>query len=270
MTGHPAPLGQRIFGEDAATYRRFRPGYPDAVYEILRDRCGLRPGIAAFEIGPGTGQATRTLLGMGVDPLVAIEPDERLAGFLVADAGHDGHAAALRVRNTRFEDADLADGAFDLGVAATSFHWIEQVPALTRVAHALRPGGWWAMWWNMFGDPGGEDPFHLATRHLLEGPGIPPTLSDGPRPFPLDAEARRGDLLATGMFDEVGFEVIRWTKAFDAAATAGLYRTFSPIANRPVEERERIVAGLARITDEQFGGRVVRDILTPIHIARRT
>lgn len=269
MTERPAPVGRRIFGEDAGAYHQFRPGYPEAVYEILRDRCGLRSGIAAFEIGPGTGQATRTLLGLGVDPLVAIEPDERLAAFIASDAERDGHAAALRLQSIGFEEAALPDGAFDLGVAATSFHWLEQVPALTKVAHALRPGGWWAMWWNMFGDPGGNDPFHLATRHLLEGPGVAPTLSDGPRPFPLDADARQDDLLATGLFDDIGFEVIRRTVPFDAEATSGLYRTFSGMANRPVAERERIVAELMRIVAGEFGGRVDRTVLTPIHTARR-
>ena len=269
MTERPSPVGHRVFGEDATAYHQFRPGYPDAVYDVLRDRCGLRPGIAAFEIGPGTGQATRILLGLGVNPLVAIEPDERLADVLAADAERDGRTAALHIQTTGFEDAELIDGTFDLGVSATSFHWLEQVPALTRVGRALRPGGWWAMWWNMFGDPGGNDPFHLATRHLLEGPGIPPTLSDGPRPFPLDADGRRVDLLVTGLFDKAGFEVIRWTKGFDATATAGLYRTFSGIASRPAAERERIIAELARITDEQFGGLVERDVLTPIHTARR-
>ena len=269
MTERPAAAGQRIFGEDAATYRQFRPGYPEAVYDLLHDQCGLRSGISAFEIGPGTGQATLKLLDLGVDPLVAIEPDERLAALLVADADSDGHSAALRVQNARFEDVGLADDTFDLGVAATSFHWLDQMPALGKVARSLRPGGWWAMWWNMFGDPGGDDPFHLATRHLLEGPGIPPTLSDGPRPFPLDAEARRDDLLATGRFAEIGYELIRWTMVFDAATTAGLYRTFSPVANRPEAERDRIIAGLARITDEEFGGRVERSVLTPVHFARR-
>ncbi len=260
---------RRIFGDAADTYHRFRPGYDAAVFDRLRERCGLQPGIAAFEIGPGTGQATRTLLGLGVDPLVAIEPDERLAAHIARDADTDGRSDALRLLVARFEDANLTDGAFDLGVAATSFHWLDQPRALMAVAAALRPGGWWAMWWNLFGDVFGPDPFHEATKHLLEGPGIAPTLSDGVRPFPLDADARRRELLATGAFTDVGFELIRRVVPFDAEATAGLYRTFSGVASRPAAERERIVAELARIVDEEFGGTVERTVLTPLHTARR-
>ena len=125
------------------------------------------------------------------------------------------------------------------------------------------------MWWNMYGDVFGTDPFHEATKHLLEGPGVAPTLSDGPRPFPLDADARREDLLATGAFTDLGFELRRRIVPFDADATAGLYRTFSGIASRPAAERERVIAGLERIVEKEFGGMVERTVLTPIHTARR-
>lgn len=260
---------RRVFGEDADTYHRYRPGYDANVYNALRERCGLRPGIAAFEVGPGTGQATRVLLSMGVDPLVAIEPDERLAGYIARDANTDGHASALQIQISRFEDADLPDGAFDLGVAATSFHWLDQPLALKRVATSLRPGGWWAMWWNMYGEVFDIDPFHEATKHLLQGPGIAQTMSDATQPFALDADARQRDLLATGAFSDIDFTLIRRVVPFDAEATAGLYRTFSGIASRPAVERERITAGLARIVDEEFGGTVERTVLTPIHTARR-
>ena len=46
----------------------------------LCGRCGLAHGAAA--IGAGTGTATRRLLDLGANPLVAIEPDARFATFL--------------------------------------------------------------------------------------------------------------------------------------------------------------------------------------------
>jgi len=44
---------------------------------------------------------------------------------------------------------------------------------LTKVADLLRPGGWWVMVWNDFGDPDRTDPFHEATKLLLAGPSSP-------------------------------------------------------------------------------------------------
>lgn len=78
-------FGRRAFGDNPASYHRARPEYPDWVYDTLISRCGLRRNAAVFEIGAGTGTATHRLLELGADPLVAIEPDQRLADFLRAN-----------------------------------------------------------------------------------------------------------------------------------------------------------------------------------------
>src|SRR5919109_4414448 len=74
--------GRSVFGQDVEAYERGRPGHPERVYEVLRERCGLAPGTRVLEIGPGTGQATRRLLALGADPLVVVEPDPALAAYL--------------------------------------------------------------------------------------------------------------------------------------------------------------------------------------------
>ncbi len=75
-------FGREAFGLDPGNYHTARPGYPEWVYELLCERCGLQPGAATFEIGAGTGIATRRLLELGANPLVAIEPNSSLADFL--------------------------------------------------------------------------------------------------------------------------------------------------------------------------------------------
>ena len=69
--------GRRAFGLDPAGYDQARPEYPSGVYDLLRKRCGLRSGTRTFEIGPGTGLATKRLLRFGADPLLVVEPDDR-------------------------------------------------------------------------------------------------------------------------------------------------------------------------------------------------
>jgi SAM-dependent methyltransferase len=59
---------------------------------------------------------------------------------------------ALKVIFSLFEEAALDAGSFDLGISATAFHWLDEATALTKIAELLRPGGWWAMDWNVFGD----------------------------------------------------------------------------------------------------------------------
>jgi phospholipid N-methyltransferase len=82
MSHIPLTEGRRSFGDDPIAYATARPEYPEACYRHLVDRCGLRAGTVAFEVGAGTGLATRRLLELGVASLLAIEPDPRLAAFL--------------------------------------------------------------------------------------------------------------------------------------------------------------------------------------------
>jgi SAM-dependent methyltransferase len=261
-------VGRRAFGADPANYDRARPPYPERIYAILRDRCGLRAGATAFEIGAGTGHATRHLLRSGAARVVAIEPDERLAGFLAGSLAADMHRIDLRT--TAFEDVALADGEFDLGISATAFHWLEQSSALRRIGDALRPGAWWAMWWNVFGDPFGHDAFHEATCGLLEPLDQGPSRgTHGRPPFALDKEARMTDLATVGAFDNLDSEIVRWTLTLETWQVKNLYATFSPITRLGHAARQTILEQIGRIADEQFAGRVERPMLTPIYVAQR-
>ena len=135
--------GRRLFGLDPAAYDAARPGHAARVYEILVERCGLAPGTHVLEIGPGTGQASRELVRLGADPLVALEPNPALAAYLVDSLG-----ARVDVRVEALEDAELLTEYFDLAVAASSFHWVDEPVGLARVVDALRPGAWIALWWT--------------------------------------------------------------------------------------------------------------------------
>ena len=97
------------------------------MFDVLCERCGLAPNTVTFEIGPGTGTATRRLLALGAKPFVAVEPDDRLAAFLRETIPDN----ALTVVPSTFEEAVLRETSFDLGFSATAFHWLDQDLALT-------------------------------------------------------------------------------------------------------------------------------------------
>ncbi len=255
-------FGRRAFGLDPDGYHAARPLYPDWVFETLCERCGLAYGTALFEIGAGTGKATRRLLDLGANPLVAIEPDSRLAAFLRKTNG-DG---ALRVIVSSFEDAVLEKTSFDLGVSATAFHWLDEDMALAKVAGLLRPGGWWAAVWNVFGDDSRPDPFHQATQLLLKGPASP-SAGTCDVPFALDAEARIEALQRTGAFDRIERQTSAWSLELDPEQTVALYATYSNINIR--SDREAVLTELGRVAREKFHGRVIRNMITSLYIARR-
>jgi SAM-dependent methyltransferase len=260
-------FGREAFGEDPANYDAARPGYPDWVFETLRERCGLGPGCATFEVGAGTGKATRELLRRGADPLFAIEPDPRLAAYLRASAA----ASALSVVETTLEDADLPRADFDLGLAATSFHWVNELQGLNKVAGLLRAGGWWAALWNIFGDDDRADPFHDATDALLnDGPRSPSQGGRGGVPYALQHNARLGAFGRCGAFEDIGWRSEAWDLVLDPDQVVALYSTYSNIAAYPPDERRHVLAELRRIAADQFAGRVVRNMITILYTARRT
>jgi len=256
--------GRQAFGADPTGYHAARPGYPEWVFEVLRERCGCGPGTAAFEIGAGTGIATRRLLDMGVGSLVAVEPDQRLAGFL-RERNVD---EALEVVVSSFEEVELKEGGYDLGVCATAFHWLKEDEGLWKVARLLRPGGWWAMVWNVFGEPGRVDDFHEATKELVgNGPSSPSRGAGDHLPFALDTVARLGALRRSGVFDVIEYLSEPWELVLDSRQVAALYATYSNINILP--DREAVLAELEHIARTKFNGRVTRNMVTILYIARR-
>ncbi|MBR0894822.1 class I SAM-dependent methyltransferase [Bradyrhizobium tropiciagri] len=256
-------FGRQAFGADPAGYDAARPDYPDWVFETLSARCGLGWNTVTFEIGAGTGKATRRLLELGANPLTVVEPDPRLADFLRGtNAGKP-----VRIVVAPFEDAQLAEGAFDLGVSATSFHWLDEESALAKIVRLLRPGGWWAAVWNVFGDDSRPDPFHEASKRLLRGP-TSPSQGAGGVPFALDSAARLTALRRAGGFDIVDHSLSRWPLILDAEQTVALYATYSNITAH--SDRDHILAEIGRIARDEFGGRVVRNMTTSLYIARRS
>lgn len=256
--------GRAAFGLDPAGYDRGRPDYPAWVFECLSSRCNVGTSTAAFEIGAGTGKATRQLLALGANPVVAIEPDPRLAAFL----SEGTTVPALRIVNSAFEEADLDPFSFDLGICATAFHWLDESSALRRIADAIRPGGWWAPFWNIYGDPHKRDPFHEATLELLApGPANPSNRGHPHLEFGADVDARVSALRAAEAFESIEVHQSTWSVTLDGSQVMDLYASYSNVSLR--SDREAVLAELGRIAREDFGNCVTRNITTVLYLARR-
>jgi SAM-dependent methyltransferase len=257
--------GRRLFGADPETYDRARPGHADRVYEVLVERCGLGPGSSVLEIGPGTGQATRRLLDLGANPLLAIEPSRELAAYLARSVGD-----RVDIRETTLEEAQLPHGFFDVATAASSFHWVDEGIGLAVVLRALRPGGWIALWWTGFGDPSRRDPFREATTELLDSMPKSPLGSHrgGRTPTEGGSEMWLAALAAAG-YEDASYERIPWTVTFDAKGIRAIFSTFSPFLY--VEERTRTetLDELERIARTQFDDHVEKPIATSLYTARK-
>ncbi|HEY4410299.1 MAG TPA: class I SAM-dependent methyltransferase [Acidimicrobiia bacterium] len=260
-----------LFSSDAVAYDTGRPGYPEPVYELLQQVCGLGPGAEIVEVGPGTGQATGRLLDLGA-AVTAVELSADFAALL--EARFAGRSLSVVVGP--FEEVDLERASADLVAAATSFHWVPTDAGLRRCADVLRPGGWLALWWTYFGDPDRPDPFRDALIPVFEE--LAPSLVDvfpgaafmaGGHPYVLDQPARVAEIDATGAFGPVRCETVAWSGRHTAAELRAMFASFSPCLALPGEQRGAALDALEALATERFGGVVDRPYLTIVYLAQR-
>jgi SAM-dependent methyltransferase len=253
--------GRDLYGQDPAAYQVGRPEYPERVWEVLETRCNLRAGSRVVEIGPGTGLVTRRLLSTGAE-VTGIEPNPAMAAYLQQTLDHN----SMRVVIAPFEHAHLAENAFDLAVAATSFHWVDQRVGTEKLRRVVRPGGWVSLWWMLFEDPTRPDDFTKEAETLLGG-SPSSILEPGNTPFQLDEIARRSDLQRAGFID-VDSELIHSEADMDASRLRALYATMAIILRRPPSEQTRALDALEALVTEEYGGRVKRSFVTALYTAR--
>jgi SAM-dependent methyltransferase len=250
-----------IYGGDARGYDAGRPGYPAGVYEILASSCGLRAGASVLEIGAGTGLVTRRLAAVGTR-VVAVEPDQNMAAYLAAAVS----SSEVEIICATFEEAPLGQDRFDLAVAATSFHWVDQAAGLPKLGRVIRPGGSAAVWWTIFDDPQRQDAFRDALRDRT-GDGDPGGQRDAQ--FQLDAAGRCHDLAARAGLTEVSSHLIRWTAELDTARLRALYSSMIRIRRLAAGDQQRILDQISSVADHDFGGRVQRPFITAMYTGRR-
>jgi SAM-dependent methyltransferase len=121
------------FDEAASLYDEVRPGYPEDLFDDVVSLSGIPAGGRIMEIGCGTGQATVPFARRGYR-ILCIELGENMAA--VARRNLKGFPNA-EVRTGAFEDTSSQEGAFDLAISATAFHWLDPSVAYPKTARAL-------------------------------------------------------------------------------------------------------------------------------------
>ena len=132
------------FSNRVADYVRYRPGYPAALIDLLRDECGLRSDHVIADIGSGTGILAKLFLENG-NRVFGVEPNDgmRRAG----EECLSGFTKFFSVHGSA-DNTTRPDGCVDFVVTGQAFHWFEPVAARAEFARILRPGGLVVVIWN--------------------------------------------------------------------------------------------------------------------------
>jgi len=132
------------FSDRVADYVRYRPGYPLALIDLVRAKCGLRPDHVIADVGSGTGLLSRLFLDNG-NRVVGVEPNEEMR-----QAGEEYLAAYDKFSSASgsSEATTLPEASADFITAAQAFHWFEPVATRREFLRILKPHGWVIVIWN--------------------------------------------------------------------------------------------------------------------------
>ncbi|HZT58579.1 MAG TPA: class I SAM-dependent methyltransferase [Pyrinomonadaceae bacterium] len=132
------------FSSRVEDYIKYRPHYPQAVVELLRDECGLTPASVIADVGSGTGILSALFLRNG-NRVVGVEPNREMreAGERLLST-YDNFVSV----EGRAEATTLADASVNFVTAGQAFHWFDIEGARREFRRILRPGGWVVPLWN--------------------------------------------------------------------------------------------------------------------------
>lgn len=229
----------RSFESGADAYEAFRPPYPDALFDDIREISGTSWQQRILDVGAGTGRATVELARRGAR-VDAVEPSNDMLGVLAERLDAEQLAHRVTVRKGTFEDVDPA-GRYGGVVAAQSFHWTTRETRWSRLASLLGSAGRGFLFWNAWSLDDGHHDLDAITRvYTRHAPDLPPDL-------PRDLVSR---MWADGEIDDdPGVRLDRritysWPHTMATADYLKLLDTISQYAVAPRDTRSRLYEAL--------------------------
>lgn len=250
------------FGTDAELYDRLRPEYPRELFVEIERITRVRPGSRVLEVGCGTGKATRSLAQRGY-AVTAVELSDTLAALARRNLKQFPN---IRILTADFEKWQLPAEPFDLVVAAQALHWIDPGMRFEKLAAALAPGGYAAI----FGHghvAGGTADFFVEVQECYERfmPGTPRGLRL------VEAESLAyADLgmAGSGWFETPLLRRYLWTARYTTREYINLLRTYSNHIHLESQARVELFSCIARLIDEHYSGSVEKAYVTDLVLGR--
>ena len=246
-----------VFGEVAHLYDRYRPTYPDALFDELISFAELKPGDPTLEVGAGTGKATVALVRRGLT-LTALEPSHQMAEVNRANLAG---ATSANLVETSFEEWDPGSSRFRLICSAQAWHWVDADIGYAKAARLLLPTGVLGLFWNR--------PEPTVDRIQTDLDQIYQRLAPAhPRGLPGEREIDRAkEIERSGDFGPVSFREFRWEVYYSVEEYQALLRTQSDhrMLEPPVLEQLLQEVGAAL---ERAGGSIRCPYVTLLYLTR--
>jgi SAM-dependent methyltransferase len=225
-----ASRASQRFGEQASDYDRYRPRYPESVFDDIVTIAGIGPGAMAIEIGAGTGIATEPLVERGL-AVTAIEPSAEMAAVAKAKL-----ADRAQIFVDRFEDYQTSRSV-QLVASFNAWHWVDPTMAVDSVAELIESNGFLALIWTEVVS-WGQEPFEDRLADIFGDPWAKRLDHVDGSLQPIRNDVR---------FDEFQIRHHIFERSLDAADFVAVTKTYG--GHRTAEQYEAI----AKVINDDFG-----------------
>lgn len=140
-------MNETAYARKAEDYAANRPPYAESAFFELYKLIGLDACWVVADIGSGTGNVTRHLVGR-VARVFAVEPDGAMrhqAEWLLGT-----HPSFISIAGTA-EETTLLHRSVDLITVGQALHWFDVERTKHEFGRILKSSGWLAQIWNRFG-----------------------------------------------------------------------------------------------------------------------
>lgn len=138
-----------VGANQVANYSRFRPRYPQTLYDVLCKYVSPLPSGPAVDVACGSGQATVQLAKRGFHPVIGVDCSR-------AQLEHAGQSAGVEYIYGTAETLPFEEEQVALITVAQGAHWFDIPQFYSEVNRVLAPGGTLALWTyakSRFSDP---------------------------------------------------------------------------------------------------------------------
>jgi len=194
-----------LYRGTAPYYDRYRPPYPQALFEDLVGRLPVSGHGRLLDLACGTGQIALPLAPSFVE-VVAVDQEAEAIAFGQAKAAGAAAGNIHWVAGSA-ETVELR-GRFELVTVGNAFHRLRRQVVSDRLASWLQPGGGVALIWADT-PPQGDQPWQLALQELFvqwmaragTAHRVPATWESAIRDDPHELVLQRAGLEYTGKFE---------------------------------------------------------------------
>jgi SAM-dependent methyltransferase len=158
----------------AEDYAAYRPPYAPEAVDALLTFTGVKPDWRVADIGSGTGNVARHLVGRARQ-VFAVEPNAAMRQK--AEELLNSNASFRSIAGTA-EHTTLPRRSVDLITVGQALHWFEPEATIREFARILKPGGWLAAVWNRFCDVDRVDVSRFFAATALYRLSVPMTVRE--------------------------------------------------------------------------------------------